>query len=66
MNSEEQEYLESLNVNRLFDLLEDIIRHRHYCPCDCQCFEGWKFHVYRDGDIKAQIIKRCNTEAFGE
>lgn len=52
--TKEQLYLESLSPDQLFQLLEATIRHSHYCPCECHCFDNWKYR-YSISEITNQI-----------
>ena len=63
MNDSEK-YLSSLNLDQLLELLEDAIRHRHYCPCECHCFDRWE-HKYTTGAIKDRITE-MNGESLNE
>jgi len=53
MNKEK--YLKTLDIDDLFNLYEDIIRHSHYCPCECHCFDNWKFR-YDKYEVRDQIL----------
>jgi hypothetical protein len=52
-----EEYLGSLNMMELLDLLEDTVEHRHYCPCECHCFDGRPYKDFEVSEIKELIIK---------
>ena len=56
-NKGRDKYLGGLDINQLLDFLEDVIRHDHYCPRECRCFERWSYQ-YNVSEIKEEIIKR--------
>lgn len=54
-----EEYLKSLSFYALLNLLEDAIRHNHYCPIECHCFDKWE-HKFDVAEVKKEIIDLVN------
>jgi hypothetical protein len=52
----EQEYLESLDIRQLLTLFEAHIKHSHYCPTKCYCFQDWDY-TYKLSEIRDRIIQ---------
>lgn len=36
-----EEILSKYELSFILELLEDKIRHNHYCPCECRCFDDY-------------------------
>jgi len=57
-----EKYLKSLSFGQLLKLFEDAIRHNHYCPCECHCFDDWKYE-FNVSEVRAEI-NRLVSEAI--
>jgi len=55
MNEDLEEYLSNLSFEEILDYYETSIRHNHYCPCECHCFDDYKIKA-SPGEIKQYII----------
>jgi len=51
-----QHYFDKCSLEQLFEKYELAIRHRHYCPCDCQCFDGEELR-FTSNDVKQHILE---------
>jgi hypothetical protein len=38
-------YLSTLSMEQLLTLFEVGVRHNHYCPCECHCFDEYPDHI---------------------
>lgn len=61
MTDQERIYLQTLSLEDLLSYYEYAVRHSHYCPGHCLCFEGFAFKIsYHDIKefIKKNYIKK--------
>ena len=54
-------YLNGRSIDQLLEMLENIIRHDHYCPFKCRCFSGWKY-LYDKDEIVNRIVEMTKYE----
>ncbi len=54
----QEEYLQYLSISQLLDLLENVIKHNHYCPCECHCFDEHPYKSFNVSEIKEMIINK--------
>ena len=56
---EREVYLKGLNTRDLLDLLDTTIRHSHYCPCECHCFDKQPYKDFSIEELKDIIENRA-------
>lgn len=60
-DKEEEQYMNGKSLSELFRIYENSLRHSHYCPCACECFEELPYINYRT--VQNHIITKYDVEA---
>jgi len=51
-----QVYFKSMDLDELLRAYETAVRCRHYCPCECRCFEDYHFE-FDSIDVRNFILE---------